>query len=107
MIRNCPDLAGRSERQLACGTIEDRNLPDAAHRPPTRRHLAWDHAVFKRFWLLRDYLLAAAPTDADLAIPVLELTSLLGDDVTIIPVFVPHDCVDGFGGAYWRAQRPS
>jgi SAM-dependent methyltransferase len=62
----------------------------------------WDHAVFKRFWLLRDYLPAAAKTDADLAIPILELTSLLGDDVTIIPVLVPHDCIDGFGGAYWR-----
>jgi hypothetical protein len=31
------------------------------------------------------------------------LLSLLGDDrVSIVPVPVPHDCVDGFGGAYWR-----
>jgi hypothetical protein len=25
--------------------------------------------------------------------------------VTIIPVPVPHDCVDGFGGAYWRRPQ--
>jgi hypothetical protein len=63
--------------------------------------LTWDHSVFRRFWLLREYLPAAARTDADLAVPMTKLTSLLGDP-TIIPVPVPHDCVDGFGGAYWR-----
>jgi SAM-dependent methyltransferase len=61
----------------------------------------WDHTVFRRFWLLREYLPAAAQTDADLAVPITKLTSLLGDP-TIVPVPVPHDCVDGFGGAYWR-----
>lgn len=65
--------------------------------------LTWDHTVIRQFWLLRDYLPAAAQTDADLAIPVSELASLLGE-VTIVPVPVPHDCTDGFGGAYW--SRP-
>lgn len=63
--------------------------------------LTWDHTIFRRFWLLRDYLPAAARTDADLAVRMSQLTSLLGD-VTTIPVLVPHDCTDGFGGAYWR-----
>jgi SAM-dependent methyltransferase len=63
--------------------------------------LTWDHTVIRQFWLLRDYLPAAAQTDADLAVPISELESLLGE-VTIVPIPVPHDCTDGFGGAYWR-----
>jgi SAM-dependent methyltransferase len=63
--------------------------------------LTWDHNIFQRFWLMSEYLPAAAQTDADLAIPIDKLIALL-DQPTIIPVPVPHDCVDGFGGAYWR-----
>lgn len=63
--------------------------------------LTWDHNVFRQFWLVREYLPAAAQTDADLAVPVMKIAALL-DEPTIIPVPVPHDCADGFGGAYWR-----
>lgn len=66
--------------------------------------LTWDHSVFRNFWLLRDYLPAAAHTDARLAVPLTRLTALLGE-VKIIPVPVPHDCTDGFGGAYWRRPQ--
>jgi SAM-dependent methyltransferase len=65
---------------------------------------SWDHEVIRRFWLLSEYLPAAAETDADLAVPMGKLVSLLGDP-SIIGVPVPHDCVDGFGGAYWRRPR--
>ncbi len=54
------------------------------------------------YWLLRDYLPAAAATDARLAVQIHELTSLLGDDAEIRSVPVPHDCVDGFAAAFWR-----
>jgi hypothetical protein len=60
----------------------------------------WDHSVLREFWLLREYLPAAAETDAQLAVPITSLTSLLSN-VSIVPIPVPHDCVDGFGGAYW------
>jgi hypothetical protein len=33
-----------------------------------------------------------------------ELRSVLGD-VEVRPLLVPHDCVDGFLGAYWRRPR--
>jgi SAM-dependent methyltransferase len=63
----------------------------------------WDHTVFREFWLLREYLPAAAETDARLAVPITTLVSLLGEDhVSMVPILVPHDCIDGFGGAYWR-----
>jgi SAM-dependent methyltransferase len=65
--------------------------------------LTWDHDVIQDFWLLRDYVPAAAETDARLAVPINDLISLLGrDTVSVVTVPVPHDCVDGFGGAYWR-----
>jgi SAM-dependent methyltransferase len=81
---------------LAEGVAEMRRI--------ARRRLVvftWDHDLFRRFWLTREYLPAAAQTDAELAVPIAKLVALLGDP-TIIPVPVPHDCVDGFGGAYWR-----
>ena len=70
----------------------------------TRRRVViftWDDTVFRRFWLLREYLPAAAHTDARLAVSISKLVALLGA-VSIQPVPIPHDCVDGFGGAYWR-----
>jgi SAM-dependent methyltransferase len=83
---------------LAAGISEMRRV--AHHRVVV---LTWDHLVMQRFWLLRDYLPAAAETDARLAIPIHHLVSLLGcDTVSTVTVPVPHDCVDGFGGAYWR-----
>ncbi|MFL0289353.1 class I SAM-dependent methyltransferase [Mycobacterium sp. SMC-21] len=63
--------------------------------------LTWDHDTFKDFWLLRDYLPIAAATDSQLAVPLSTLMSLLGE-ARPIPIPVPHDCTDGFGGAYWR-----
>lgn len=63
--------------------------------------LTWDHTVFQQFWLLREYLPTAADTDARLAVPITKLVSLLGN-TSVRPIPIPHDCVDGFGGAYWR-----
>ncbi|MGX1777618.1 class I SAM-dependent methyltransferase [Nocardia brasiliensis] len=63
--------------------------------------LTWDHSVFRQFWLVRDYLPAAAETDARLAVPLPRLTAQL-ENCAVQPIPVPHDCVDGFGGAYWR-----
>jgi SAM-dependent methyltransferase len=80
----------------------DRGLAELA-RVARRRVviLTWDHAVTKGFWLLRDYLPGATATDARLAIPINRFDELPGV-VSISPVPVPHDCVDGFAGAYWR-----
>lgn len=63
--------------------------------------LTWDHTVFRQFWLLREYLPAAAEMDMRLAVPIAKLLSLLGS-ASIQKIPIPHDCADGFGGAYWR-----
>jgi SAM-dependent methyltransferase len=65
--------------------------------------LTWDPAMARAFWLSREYL----PDDAvewDVArCPSLEMVAgLIGPDVEVTPVPVPHDCTDGFFGAFWR-----
>lgn len=56
------------------------------------------------FWLMSEYLPAAAQADPGLDIPLDRLTALLGGAV-VTPVPIPHDCADGFGAAFWR--RPA
>jgi SAM-dependent methyltransferase len=75
-------------------------------RRVTRRQvvLTWDQAVTAGFWLVRDYLPQIAErerTMACLEVVARELGRASGD-LVIRPVPVPHDCVDGFLGAYWR-----
>ncbi|GIE33797.1 methyltransferase type 11 [Actinoplanes italicus] len=63
--------------------------------------LTWDQRVFRRFWLVEEYLPEAAAFDDTRAVPVEHLAGLLGGArVEVVPV--PHDCTDGFGAAYWR-----
>lgn len=64
--------------------------------------LTWDQQIFReRFWLVREYFPPAAAFDDARAIPLDRLVTLLGG-ARQEPVFVPHDCADGFGAAYWR-----
>jgi SAM-dependent methyltransferase len=60
--------------------------------------------AISEFWLLAEYLPAAAEIDAEMAVPIEVLTGLL-PGAEIRPVPIPHDCTDGFGAAYWR--RPA
>ncbi len=53
------------------------------------------------FWLTRDYFPALQALDRRIMPPIRALVSELGE-VQVVPVPVPHDCVDGFLGAYWR-----
>ena len=53
-----------------------------------------------RFWLTRDYLPEMRAQDA-LRVPPLSAFDELGV-VEIRPLPVPHDCSDGFLGAFWR-----
>ncbi|MFC9995225.1 class I SAM-dependent methyltransferase [Nocardia sp. NPDC127526] len=107
---NLPIRSGAVDAALAVLTVhhwDDLDRGIAEMRRIARRRvviLTWDHDIFRRFWLLRDYLPAAAHTDASLAVPITRLISLLGN-VTIRDIPVPHDCADGFGGAFWRRPR--
>ena len=53
------------------------------------------------FWLTRDYFPALAELDRRIMPRLGDLAAELGE-FEAAPVLVPHDCVDGFQGAYWR-----
>ena len=67
--------------------------------------LSWDQPVAEELWLVRDYV----PEIKDLYLgPRFEIatqSALLGPDTEARVVPIPHDCTDGFQGAYWR--RPA
>jgi hypothetical protein len=64
----------------------------------------WDQTIFRRFWLVDEYLPEAAAFDDTRAVAIDRLIALLGG-ACIEAVSVPHDCTDGFGAAFWR--RPN
>jgi SAM-dependent methyltransferase len=62
--------------------------------------LTWDPSN-EGFWLMRDYFPQFLEADRKRLPPVERLLGFLAD-AQVITVPVPHDCVDGFLGAYWR-----
>lgn len=65
--------------------------------------VTWDPAT-PSFWLVDDYFPAIGEIDRRIFPPLDEFRRVLGE-VEIQRLLVPHDCTDGFLGAYWR--RPS
>ena len=63
--------------------------------------LTFEAAVHNSFWLFRDYVPAVTRLESVNPMTVADVAELIGAD-RIEPVLVPHDCVDGFGWAYWR-----
>lgn len=63
--------------------------------------LTWDPAFAERLWLVRDYLPEAAELDRGRFQPLEQVAAALGG-ARVEPVPIPHDCSDGFLGAYWR-----
>lgn len=76
------------------------------------------------FWLTRDYVPELRELDVRIFPGIAELGGILGGsgagerakergeerrgkraEIDVVPVPIPHDCVDGFLGAYWR--RPA
>lgn len=66
--------------------------------------LTWDPAYAERFWLLRDYLPELARRDV-MRFPAIDEQAQVAGDANVSVVPIPHDCVDGFGCAFWR--RPA
>lgn len=62
--------------------------------------VTWDPA-FSGFWLIDDYFPAIGELDRRLLPTMEEFQRALGS-CTIRPLPIPHDCTDGFLGAYWR-----
>jgi SAM-dependent methyltransferase len=116
-----PDAAPAIEGRAEALPLED-DAADAAlavltvhHWEDQRRGLAelrrvarsrvvvvtWDPAFEGALWLVRDYLPEIAALDYGRFIPLDEVAAALGP-ARVDPLPVPHDCSDGFMGAYWR-----
>jgi SAM-dependent methyltransferase len=65
--------------------------------------LTWDPA-WAGFWLVDEYFPEIVALDRPIFPALDELRRLLGP-IEVRPVPIPHDCTDGFLGAYWR--RPA
>jgi SAM-dependent methyltransferase len=65
--------------------------------------LTWDPAA-SGFWLVDDYFPEVVAIDRPMFPSLADLERAWGP-LDVRPVPVPHDCVDGFLGAYWR--RPA
>jgi SAM-dependent methyltransferase len=62
--------------------------------------LTWDPAS-PNFWLIDDYFPALAAMDRPIFPTIEELRRAFGH-IEIHALPIPHDCTDGFLGAYWR-----
>lgn len=62
--------------------------------------LTWDPATVHDFWLVSDYLVRFEDLITEGFRLEHTIEALGGARVEVVPV--PHDCVDGFMGAYWR-----
>jgi SAM-dependent methyltransferase len=63
--------------------------------------LTWDPDAGRDFWLTAEYLPEITELDRPRFSPVAALEGSLGA-IRMMPVPVPHDCQDGFLGAFWR-----
>ena len=82
-------------------TEPERGLEELRRVSRRQVVLTWDARFYaERFWLLRDYLPEVAAWEHDRATVEFAAAGLPGARVEVVPV--PHDCIDGFGAAYWR-----
>jgi hypothetical protein len=63
--------------------------------------LTWDQEVWESFWIVRDYFPCIREIDRQRAVAIEDIVDVLGAS-EIVSVPIPHDCVDGFHGAFWR-----
>lgn len=82
---------------------EDPALGLAEMRRISKRQVvfAFDHDLHNSFWLLQEYLPEIIEFEDGRGIPLQKIIDQLQVE-SVIPVPIPHDCVDGFQAAYWR-----
>jgi SAM-dependent methyltransferase len=101
-----PFRDGAFDAALAVLTVH--HWPDRARGLAELRRVARDRAVIftwipdaASFWLVDDYFPSLGESDRALFDPLEAIGRILGP-LDVSPVPIPHDCVDGFLGAYWR-----
>lgn len=101
------DVADAALAVLTVHHWDDQRRGLAELRRVARRRvvlLTWDPAYASALWLVRGYLPEIAELDRRRFAELDDLVAALGP-ARVDPVPIPHDCTDGFMGAYWR--RPA
>lgn len=101
-------FADRSfDAAMATLTVHHWSAPEAGLAemrrvaPARQVVLTWDPQVIARsFWFARDYLPESVEREHGLC--TVDRVAAALAPVQVEPVPVPHDCLDGFYGAYWR-----
>jgi SAM-dependent methyltransferase len=62
--------------------------------------LSWDPSFARRFWVSAEYLPVVADEESTFPSLADQVGAVRATQVTPVPI--PHDCQDGFYGAYWR-----
>ena len=62
----------------------------------------FDPAAHNDFWLFRDYVPSILRLPSTGGVPPVDEVARVIDADRIEEILIPHDCVDGFGWAYWR-----
>lgn len=102
-----PFVDGAVDATLGVLTVHHWNDPVlglAEMRRIARRRvviLTWEEEDWERFWLVREYFPHIRAVDRPRAISMDDVATAL-DGADVFPVLVPHDCIDGFHGAFWR-----
>ena len=102
-----PLVDGAVDAALAVLTVHhwaDTERGFAEMRRVARRRVViftWDQGEWEPFWLINEYFPAIRDLDRPRAVTLDGVLSALGGG-EVIPVLVPHDCIDGFHGAFWR-----
>jgi SAM-dependent methyltransferase len=79
----------------------DAGLAELCRVAPRRVVLGFDEPQSSSFWLVSDYFPETGAIESARAPQLEQLVDGLGATrVEVVPV--PHDCTDGFAGAYWR-----
>ena len=107
IAEHLPFRDGTFDASLAVLTLHhwaDRPAVLAELRRVARRRVVlvtWDPAHGGEFWLIAEYFPEILALDRPRFPSVGSIERSLGP-VRAIPVLVPHDCRDGFLGAFWR-----
>ena len=95
------------EFDAAMGVLTDHHWSDREAGLRELRRVArrvvlftWDRRTVRDFWLVRDYLGRFAHA-VEGGLDIEEISACLGG-ARVEAVPIPHDCTDGFMGAYWR-----
>jgi SAM-dependent methyltransferase len=78
-----------------------RGLAEMARVASERIVLLTFDAEAPHFWLVDDYFPEIAENDRRITPSIDEIERALGP-IEVRPLLIPHDCTDGFLGAYWR-----